>query len=347
MKSNELQKDLIKIIVDDFGAKLTKPEFNQYVTKLRDYFIKYIIEERKYTGKVLDLFKFDLGKTDIINSVIYYVVENENVKSKSAIDDFLIALNMLFEEVINDKYFNQNLNNLQPFSKLSSEIARKIEKDRIKDLKEKETRPAISNEEYIIIVEYLNNMILNSLKAHEVKIIIKLLLLYGFSFDRIIELKTKDYCSEKGTLSIVYGNITNRLNFILELPYELNKLMKSYLEIRNKRYPNAENLFVTTEGTTITHGFLTYTLDNIKKEYDLQKSKSHDNKNTFTNTGLAKYAVIQMILEGMNQSIILDLTGFKEEQFSYCQDYVNELKNLNRNRYVNHIIRGISTYDDI
>lgn len=346
MKNNELQKDLTKIIVDDFGSKLTKPEFNQYVTKLRDYFIKYIIEEKKYTGKVSDLFRFDLGKIDIINSVIYYIVDNDNVKSKSAIDDFLTALNTLFEEVINDKYFNQNLNNLQPFSQLSSKIEQKIEKDKIKNLKKKETFPAILDEEYKLIVEYLNNMALKSLKAYEVKIIIKLLLLYGFSFDRIIELKTKDYCSEKGTLSIMYGN-SNRSNLILELPYELNKLIKLYLEVRNKKYPNAENLFVTTEGTTITHGFLTYTLDNIKKEYDLQKSKSHDNKNTFTNTGLAKYAVIQMILEGMNQSIILDLTGFKEEQFSYCQDYVNELKNLNRNRYVNHIIRGISTYDDI
>ncbi|WP_045516324.1 tyrosine-type recombinase/integrase [Clostridium sporogenes] len=346
MKNNELQKDLTKIIVDDFGSKLTKPEFNQYVTKLRDYFIRYIIEEKKYTGKVLDLFKFDLGKTDIINSVIYYVVYNENVKSKSAIDDFLIALNMLFEEVINDKYFNQNLNNLQPFSKLSSEIAQKIEKDGIKDLTEKETFPAILDEEYKLIVEYLNNMVLKSLKAYEVKVIIKLLLLYGFSFDRIIKLKTKDYCSEKGTLSIMYGN-SNRSNLILELPYELNKLMKSCLEVRNKKYPDVESLFVTTEGTTITHAFLSTTFKNIKKLYIPPKSNRYDNKNTFTTTGLAKYAVIQMILEGMNQSIILDLTGFKEDQFSYCQDYVNELKNLNRNRYVNHIIRGISTYDDI
>lgn len=49
----------------------------------------------------------------------------------------------------------------------------------------------------------------------------------------------------------------------------------------------------------------------------------------------------------MNQSVILDFTGQKENIFNDCQNIIDERKKLNRNRYINHMIRGISVYDDM
>ena len=54
-----------------------------------------------------------------------------------------------------------------------------------------------------------------------------------------------------------------------------------------------------------------------------------------------------MIEGGMNQSIIMDFTGQGSDIFSDCQNIVDERKHLNRNRYINHMIRGIVSYDDM
>lgn len=342
----ELKDDIINLIVCEFGSRLTNYNYNQYVSKLRDYFVSYILEVKHYDGIVDDLFKYDLTKKDIIESTIFYVSKNQNVTSESAIDDFLIALNSLFQEVINEKFFNQNLVNLQPYIQFNSEVKQIIIENNVKVLKPREAFPSISVDEYKFIIKYLNSINYKSLNSYEVSIIMKLLLLYGFSFDKIINLKRKDYCSEKGTLSILYDK-KNKLYLVLELPYKLNFLMKKYIAIRDVKYTDDTYLFLSKYGSKITHNIISNELKEIKDKYN-EKNKSFINcKNTFTPTGLAKYAVIQMILDGMNQSMIINLTGFKDDQFGYCQDYVNELKNLNRNRYINHMIRGISTYDDL
>lgn len=336
-----IKEDLFKLIVNDFGGLLSQYEYNQYVVKLRDYFLPYIELNKSHCRSIEELFKYELTRIDIINSTIYYVENNTNVTCKSAVDDFLIALNRLFEETVNKKYFNQNLVNIQPFNPLSIEIEIEIEKRGIKYLKDKESFPSISEKEYDLLIDYLKNMKCDKITEYQYKIIISLLLIYGFSFDRIININYEDYSIERGILSIFYDD--NRC-IDLELPYNLKLLMNEFINIRKSTKVEIESMFITKEGNTISHGYLTKFLKKVK---DIQHVKTSDSRNSFTPTGLAKYAVINMILEGMNQSIILDLTGFKLDHYLDCQNKVNEIKNLNLNRYVNRMIRGISTFDDI
>ena len=54
-----------------------------------------------------------------------------------------------------------------------------------------------------------------------------------------------------------------------------------------------------------------------------------------------------MIESGLNQAVIMDLTGQGIDVFSYCQNIVDNRNGCSCNRYINHMIRGIDTYDDM
>jgi len=75
-------------LLEEFSLKLSKYQQNQYVIKLRDYFVPFICDS--YGDKKVDeLFTYNITKDDIINCTVYYVMKNENVKRKSAIDDLV------------------------------------------------------------------------------------------------------------------------------------------------------------------------------------------------------------------------------------------------------------------
>ncbi len=46
-------------------------------------------------------------------------------------------------------------------------------------------------------------------------------------------------------------------------------------------------------------------------------------------------------------AVIMDLTGQGIDVFSDCQNIVDNRNGFSRNRYINHMIRGIDTYDDM
>lgn len=342
-KEGAIMQNKLLGIINEFGKQLTTSEYNQYVTKLRDYLIPYIIQEKGKDFDVDRIFKDEFTRSDIVNATIYYVIKNQNVESISAVDDYLIALNRLFDQLLFEKYPNPTLMKFKPFSSLSNEIQNKLAEKGI-SLRTKEVNPSIDGDQFDFIIQYLKDYKKTRAKSHQLNIIIKLLLLYGFSHEKIAEFKIDDYNSNQKTLKVEYERVVKRSIF-LELPYSLAIEINEYLDIRNKmKKLNTNFLFTTERNTKITHAFLTDILDSIKKEYFKARGKKLE-KNQFTPTGIQKYAIIQMILCGMNQSVISDLTGQKEDIYNDCQNEVNRLKELNRNRYVNHMIRGIPTFD--
>ena len=46
-------------------------------------------------------------------------------------------------------------------------------------------------------------------------------------------------------------------------------------------------------------------------------------------------------------AVIMDLTGQGIDVFSDCQNIVDNRNGFSRNRYINHMGRGIDTYDDM
>lgn len=336
-------KEKLEELLKNFGTKLTEAEYNQYIPKLRDYFVPYILENKGDVNEIEALFKYELTRNDIIKSTEFYIIKNENVESKGAIDDFLISLNQLFELEINDKYFNQNLINIRPFMKLNSEIEGRLIKVGIK-LKDKEAVPAINQNQYEEFIDFMKKDNGEKITPLQCRIIIKMLLLYGFSPERIFALNISDFVIEKRVLRVTYCE--NPYRFInLELPYSLFNDLVKHFELR-KNIQGNNKLFVRTTGKEIAHSYLDDYFKNVKQSYyEKNHSERVEEINSFTFTGLAKYAIINMILNGMNQSIIMDLTGFKSDVFEYCQEQVNNIKAISKDRYVNSKIRNIKTFD--
>lgn len=283
---------------------------------------------------------------DVIKATVYYVENNENVESISAIDDFLIALNRLFDELLFEKFPNPSLMKYKPFSQLSNEVQKiLLKKDII--LKPREANPAINQKEFEYIIDYLDKANVKKAKLKKFKtssIIIKLMLLYGFSDDVVIELKVGDYDFERRTLNIKYEH-NGPKHIYTELPYRLSKEIEEYLQTRDTKKTDSLLISGGKNKNKIKSGYVKTVLDEIKLSYESAEKLKNSGKNQFTATGLQKYAIIQMILSGMNQSIIMDFTGQRDIIYNDCQSYVNSKKEINRNLYINHMIRGINTYE--
>lgn len=307
-----MREKLLNIIYE-FGEKLTQEEYNQYVPKLRDYLVPDIIQNKKENPDIGDIFRDEFTKSDVINATIYYITNNENVESLSSVDDYLVSINRLFHELLFDKYPNTNLMKYRPFTTLSSEIQNNLINNGIK-LKARETHPTIKLEQYKFILKYLKEYKPSKknkpsdTKPNQVSIIIKLFLLYGFSHNKIANMKISDYCSERKTLRIDYQGVMTS-NIYIELPYTLAKEVDNYLELR-KQYKilDSDLLFVTGGNNKIPNGFTSDILNLIKKEY-LKMNECEFDKVQFTATGLQKYAIIQMIEHRMNQPVIMGFTG--------------------------------------
>lgn len=135
--------------------------------------------------------------------------------------------------------------------------------------------------------------------------------------------------------------------FKLELPYcfieEFNKLYKFRY---SKPELNAQYLFTNEKNNMIVNGIVNELLKKIRKEFQ-EDNKVEFEKNPFTPTGLQKYSIIQMILAGVNQTIITEFTGQKEDILFDCQLEVNKNNIIERTRYVNYKIRSLATYDEM
>lgn len=198
--------------MEEFARSLSPFEYKQYIFKIRDYLVPYLLDNKQGI-RVENVFKEEFTRMDIINSAIYYVKENPNVESLSAIDDFLIATNRFFEELLFDKYPNPTLMKCKPFTQLSVEIQKRLLNENI-ELKPREVNPAINSEQYDFILSYLKNPKLSNAKIKKFKvssIIIKMMLLFGFGYDLIIGLKIENYCIEKRTLRIEYKKVPKTL----------------------------------------------------------------------------------------------------------------------------------------
>lgn len=332
-------------IINEFGKQLTTSEYNQYVTKLKNYLVPYILEKKGEDFSIDRIFKDEFTRSDVVNATMYYVKENQNVESISAIDDYLIAINRLFDQLLFDRYPNPTLMKFKPFTSLSGEVEDKLVKEGI-ILKKREVYPPVDDDQCKFILQYLKDIGGAGIKATQVNIIIKLNLLYGFSHNKVAELKIQDYKPNQKTLEVEYQRIMKR-KISLELPYTLALEIDHYLLLRNEIGKcDSDLLFTTNRNAKIMHGFLTETLESLKEDY-VKTSGVRLDKNPFTPTGLQKYALIQMILSGMNQSVIMDFTGQEKDIYNDCQNEVTIMKELNRNRYINHMIRGIATFDVI
>lgn len=182
-----------------------------------------------------------------------------------------------------------------------------------------EQNPPIDDEQYLFLINSLENKI-DIIKAKQESIIIKLYLLYGLSSDKIGDLKVSDYSSDRNTLKIKCS-IRSDISVFVELPYNLSNEINTY--IKEKKFSeNNKYLFSTSNGKRVNSNFISEYLKKVREKYF--NTREEISKNQFTPTGLQKYAIIYMIEEGMNQSVIMDFIGQKENIFNDCQNIIDE-----------------------
>ena len=330
-----IKNDLLRLI-DEFAKSLGTHKYNQYIPKLRDYFLPFILEKKSSIEDINRLFSNEFTLSDISDATVYYIQNNENVESSAAIKDYLITLNQFFIEIIYKKYHNPSLAMQRSFTNLEDEVNRKLQKLNI-NLRDPEPFPAITKDDYNLLLPFLEDYGDKTLAKVEVKCILKIFLLYGFSMDKLAEIHKDDFNVKANTLKV---NIDNSCVH-LELPHSLANNIKEYLSLRS--HIDSNLLFINTKGKKITPSFTSGFYEALLNEYSELKATP----NRFTNTGVGKYGIINMILKGMNTSIISEFTGQKSDILDDCQRTVNAIQQLKRNRYINHMIRGIETYDEV
>ena len=326
-------------LIDKYAHKISEKQAIQYVPMLKNYFVPYIIDNYS-CNNLKSLFCEEITRNGIIQSGVYYVMHNENVSAKSRLIYFLNALDSFWQNTLFEMFPNPNIRGIYPFTSLQDEIVKILNKKGIY-LYDKKQNPPIDDEQYIFLMDTIKNKN-DSVISKQKNIIIKLYLLYGLSADKLSKVLVSKYSGERNVLMIPCSVRTDVIIHI-ELPYGLSKEISTYISERGLR--DDDFLFLTENGNAVTSNYIDDYLKNIRKAY--YKGVRPMPENQFTPTGLQKYAIIKMIEEGMNQSIIMDFTGQGSDIFSDCQNIVDERKHLNRNRYINHMMRGIASYDDM
>lgn len=342
-RKNDCMEEKLLAMLEQFKTEIDKKNNTsiQYIPILRDNFIPYLLSNYQ-CNDLKSLFCDEMTRNGLINSAIYFIEHNENIRRISRLNFYLSSLSSLFNELLFEKYPNPNIQRLYPFTGLVEDICARLNEHGIM-LGDSESYPSVSQEQFNHILWYLKSHQPKTIKNKQEHILIKLYLLYGLSPDKVGNLELKSYSPERKTLTIPCS-IRKDLHVNVELPYTLSIEISNYIsELLSSSFTS---LFKTKTNKNIDSSFLSYTLNKIKVSY--YKNKIIDNVlNPFTPTGLQKYAIIKMIEAGMNQSIIMDFTGQSQDIFNDCQSFMDELNQLNRNRYINHMIRGIETYDQI
>lgn len=313
-----------------------KEGFPDYAA-IYSYFVEYI-NEVLHKNEEFTLSEFltsEFSQRTMLKSCAYYC-ENSNAKTVTAIEKFLNAMTKLYSGyMLPNGYDNSNLSNIQPFSKLKNEASKFIKN---KKLRSKQSIQPITDYDFDVIINYLQSIEQPTIIQKQISIIFKLLMLYGFKFERLIKLEKKSFNNIKRTLQFV-NEYDSEIS--LELPALLALEIHKYL---NDAECNTSNyMFMTNGNKLIKAGFLTNHFNTIKK---LHKNKI--TANSYTSTGLAKYAIIKMLEAKMNVPVIKIITGMDDDIVNDCARIYYKIDETDTiNRYINSTIRTIKSYDAI
>ncbi|MCO1600026.1 hypothetical protein [Desulfosporosinus nitroreducens] len=334
---------------------------DQYVPKVKVLF-SYLTQT--YDGvdnsdpKAMEsLFKYTITHNDLIESTVFYI-KDKRLTFEQAIYDSLISFNAFFKFLNYSKNIeNTNLirvfNNSEELKQIYAKIKILLNENKI-FLKPRQQYPSLQEEEFKFINNYLiSNPKLTqykSVKSTQCLIILKLFLLLGLKPEKLFELPADSVNLEYNYIKIPSESNNNNL-YISRLPNNIIFLFKKLYKLREKAHHNSKGnyLFFNRNGKMIDND---YTTDILKDIEDLFYNENLIDINLrildrsqFTQSGLTKYAIINMIKANIPQSLILDFTGNKSDIYDDCQNSVNT-DNFNENsRYIDSKIRGIETYD--
>lgn len=279
---------------------------------------------------------------NILDSIDFYIKER-GINSVSPVKRYVSAIAEFFKFIIgngdidNKEFYNEILLPTIVPKSYWGRVNEKIAKD--SRLREKDIFDILERSEVTSLIENCNTTMAAYCDNADIKknynkvlaaLSIKLIALTGIVY--------RDIRTIKMSSEIIDYNTLNINGFRFYLPITFSKQLKDYLKLRKDiltRYEiDQEYLFITFKGEQLpvqTHLISSF-LGTCTGRKDLN--------------GLIKYAIKEMILAGVNDSVIGKFTGAGPDLISQC---INEVDvpsgSLNWNRYLDSKLRSIDTFD--
>jgi len=352
-----------------------------YIPKIRDTFVLYL-ESKKIEGQSLsDFLERSVDTPMIAESTVEYLKKTqiEGQVSESAINNYLIAVKQLFVYLERIHVKNTNILSLlmedvqksQRRAELLKLIESGVQREGI-ELVPLQKDPPIKGEELQYLLQDLDPIKMEGLDLSKPQsysklqqcIMIKLFILLGLKPQKLYDIRICDYDLEHNQIVIPSANIKNGiLHYRITLPNALHDQIKKLILYKLENgYTRSDLLLSKSTGTPVDQTYIVHYLKTVREgyeEYVKDNGKESNNysegNNTFTQTGLQKYGLIQMLKTGIDPTIIRELSnsskdndsnGFKDDILDNCQDYVLS-EEPNRSRYLDSHIRAIPTFDDL
>lgn len=335
--------DEIKLFLYEQREKVGISTANTYKGKIY-IFYEFVSLELKETNVNYIYFLNMMDKNKLLKSVEYYVKAG-NLKSRAAVDVYYSVLGNFFEYLLNkygktNDYFQES----KKKTEFKDAYERKIKELQLRDsdtqepIEEEVAKRTLRECDKLIdgidierILKREKGVYSNYISA----IIIKLVLLYGLKNEAIRRLKIKDYNDQLNDLIIN--------NYRVRLPDRLAIQMKEYKKIRSsflvKYKIDSERLFFDDYNPNKE-------LDNTKMFIVLKRVTGNMQAG-----GVAKYAIIQLLREGIPAYIISDFTSYKEDVLDYCQEQVDAGRRLSllseKSRALDSALRRSDMFDDM
>lgn len=314
----------------------------QYLLNVYEEYVDKFCKEnevnvQKYFGSV---------DVSIVLDAIEYYVENRRVKSidtmnmyKSVICEFHKFLRDRYG-VTNDGFFvslGLKSTDSNSFMYQYDRFCRfMVDNKKIKIAKASEV---FSEQEICNIVRHCNSLIAEYNPNGNVEeefnryvraIIVKLIIYTGASVaQKIYPLKVEAYDKECGTLDID--------GYKVHLPYHLRNNMNTYVTELIPMRGKKDLLFSDYRGTLQVQPHWVGSL----YSYIVK----NDGKRNASTISLAKYAIVQMIEAGMDRDIIQEFTGYGDEVYVSCKEYVEMILPQKDKKIVDEVLKTRKAYD--
>ena len=333
----EFMEVLMERIGNDPGTKKT------YRSKIGDFydFILLKLKERDINY----LYFLNTADKEVLLQSIEYYIRAGNVKSRATVDIYYSVIGNFYNFLF-DKYGKTNdyFQTVEKKAEFKEAYERKIQELNLLESDQQEPIQAevaknILRECDIIIDNIDNEKLLEKKKGvysnYISALIVKLVLFYGLKNDAIRKLKIKDYNDQLNDLVINHYRV--------HLPDGLAMQMKKYKKMR-KEYLQKYGL--ESERLFFDDFNVNKELDNTKMFILLKKITGNMQAGA-----VAKYAIIQLLGEGVPAYIISNFTDYKGEVLDYCQERIDEDRGLfslnEKSRILDSALRKSELFDDM
>lgn len=306
-------------------------------------FVKYVRNVRKLKSPEQQVYMVNGITTEEVIASLQYYIDKGQIKKQEPAKKYFVAIKQLFEYVLsNSSYKNDNfLRELANPSTREDSYSRKTNifvadcsmlypKESFVRLADHLVSDLISWCDKVIPKEgiFSDNIDATDFRRIVAALCIKLTILAGITYRQSRQIKFCSLNASKNTIAINGFNI--------RLPLELSVQFQRYAKYRINHLPG-EYLFVDPDGCQWGDATSDSGIPNFMKTVI-----------GATNiTGIVKYGLIQLIKSGVNDSMIMKLTGASRELLNNClEDVQGDIDNMDPywDQYINSKLVTTQSY---